>query len=434
MDEIEKKLKPMLDGFGNFLNKMNLAQPKHQPYLVRWVKEFLLFAMQHRGYTFEQTLDLFLTQIAKRKDIMPWQIRQAGDAIRIYRYQYRASTDETKLMDYDKPSDEKNNNLLKRMKEILRLRHYAKSTEKTYLNWVQRFFLYREKSGLTGAPAPLDVKNFLTHLAVAENVSASTQNQAFSALLFLFREVLHRELEEISQTVRARRGRKLPVVLSVKEVDALLGAVDPEYSLMVKLLYGSGMRLMELINLRVKDIDFDSGLIIIHSGKGEKDRTTLLPESLHDQLHNHLEKVSKWHKEDLARGYGEAPLPAALAKKYPGAGKEWGWQYVFPADKIAVDPSDGKIRRYHVYAKTLQGAIRRAARRANLAKHATAHTLRHSFATHLLMNGTDIREIQELLGHKSLETTMIYTHVVRELKTKAQSPLDSMRHAARNNT
>ena len=270
----------------------------------------------------------------------------------------------------------------------------------------------------------LDVKAFLTRLAMVEKISASTQNQAFNALLLLFREVLRTDLEEMAQTVRAKRGRKLPTVLSVKEVQALLAAVEPEYQLMVKLLYGGGLRLMELLRLRVKDLDFDAGLVIVRSGKGDKDRSTLLPETLRDALRRHLATVREWHEKDLAQGYGEAPLPDALARKYPNAGREWGWQYVFPADKVAVDPADGKMRRYHVYEKTLQAAVRRAVRKAGIVKPASVHTLRHSFATHLLLNGTDIREIQELLGHTSVETTMIYTHVVRELKTKARSPLD----------
>ena len=262
---------------------------------------------------------------------------------------------------------------------------------------------------------------------MVDNVSASTQNQAFSALLLLFREVLHTDLEEMAQTVRARRGRKLPLVLSMSEVQALLESMEPEFRLMVSLLYGSGLRLTELLKLRVKDIDFDAELITVRSGKGDKDRTTLLPRSLHGPLQAHLDKVRKWHEVDLEGGYGEAPLPGALARKYPCAAREWGWQYAFPADKVALDKSDGKVRRYHMYGKTLQKAIRRARQRAGISKHATAHTLRHCFATHLLLSGTDIREIQELLGHKSVETTMIYTHVVRDLKTKARSPLDDIR-------
>jgi len=426
MIKVEKKLRPVLEGYANFLRKMELAPPKYQPHLVRWVREFLLFAKEHPGYTFKQTLDLFLAALGERVGIQPWQIQQAADAVRIYRYQYQTAGRKTEDWTRDVSISGSDERLLARLREVIRLRHYAKSTEKTYLHWTRRFLAYRKQAGLTGEPAAADVKAFLTRLAMVEKVSASTQNQAFSALLLLFREVLRRDLEEIAQTVRAKRGRKLPTVLSLSEVQTFLDAVEPEYKLMVKLLYGSGLRLMELLRLRVKDLDFDTGLIIVRSGKGDKDRTTLLPESLHEELQAHLAKVREWYEADLAKGYGEAPLPDALARKYPNAGKEWGWQYVFPADKVALDPADGKVRRYHVYEKTLQGAIRRAVRRAGITKPASAHTLRHSFATHLLLKGTDIREIQELLGHKSVETTMIYTHVARELKTKARSPLDDL--------
>jgi integron integrase len=391
------------------------------------VKEFLHFAQAHGGYTFEQTLDLFLSEIGGRVGVKPWQIQQAADAVRIYRYQYRGAGKVTKSTGSGTPAvqeDVDDRGLLARMREIIRLRHYSRSTEKTYLHWSRRFLDYRRKIGLSGEPTVEDVKAFLTRLAMVEKISASTQNQAFNALLLLFREVLRTDLEEMAQTVRAKRGRKLPTVLSVKEVQALLAAVEPEYQLMVKLLYGGGLRLMELLRLRVKDLDFDAGLVIVRSGKGDKDRSTLLPETLRDALRSHLATVREWHEKDLAQGYGEAPLPDALARKYPNAGREWGWQYVFPADKVAVDPADGKMRRYHVYEKTLQAAVRRAVRKAGIVKPASVHTLRHSFATHLLLNGTDIREIQELLGHTSVETTMIYTHVVRELKTKARSPLD----------
>ena len=346
--------------------------------------------------------------------------------MRIYRYQYRGAgaLQAPEVSERAEPMDD--GGLLTRLREVIRLRHYARSTEKTHLHWTRRFLAYRQQAGLAGEPTAGDVKAFLTRLAMVDKVSASTQNQAFSAISLLFREVLRTDLEEMARTVRAKRSRRLPTVLSVAEVQSLLAAVEPEHQLMVKLLYGGGLRLGELVRLRVKDLDLDAGLIIVRSGKGDKDRTTLLPVSLHDELRNHLEKVREWHEMDLAEGYGEAPLPNALARKYPNAGREWGWQYLFPADKVAVDPADGKVRRYHVYDKTLQAAVRRAARKAGLAKHVSPHTLRHSFATHLLLNGTDIREIQELLGHKNVETTMIYTHVVRELKTKARSPLDAL--------
>jgi len=418
-------LQAVLDGYAKFLHEKALAIPKHQPYLVRWVRDFLLFAQEHGGYTFEQTLDLFLADVGGRVDIKPWQIQQAADAVRIYRYQYRMASDDG---EGGIPAAGLNDDaaMLARLREVIRLRHYAKSTEKTYLHWTWRFLEYRRVTGCKGRPTMEDVKAFLTRLAMVETVSASTQNQAFSALLLLFREVLRTNLDEMAQTVRAKRGRKLPTVLSVAEVHALLAEVEPEYRLMVKLLYGSGLRLMELMHLRVKDLDFDAELVIVHSGKGDKDRTTLLPATLYKDLRAHLSKVREWHEKDLSQGHGEAPLPDALARKYPNAGREWGWQYVFPADKIAVDPVDGKVRRYHLHEKILQTAVRRAVQKAGIAKHASAHTLRHSFATHLLLNGTDIREIQELLGHNSLETTMIYTHVVRELKTKARSPLDAL--------
>ena len=418
-----ERLQTALDGYPKFLREKDLALPKHQPYLVRWVREFLLFAQGHSGYIFEQTLDMFLADVGGRVGLKPWQIQQAADSVRIYRYQYRGASDDG---EGGSPPVGLNDAsaMLARLRQVIRLRHYAGSTEKSYLHWSRRFLEYRSGSGCEGAPTAEDAKAFLTRLAMVDKVSASTQNQAFSALLLLFREVLRTDLQEMAQTVRAKRGRKLPTVLSVAEVQALLAAVEPKYQLMIKLLYGGGLRLMELLRLRVKDLDFDAGLVLVRSGKGDKDRTTLLPTSLDEDLRAHLAEVRDWHEADLAAGYGEAPLPDALARKYPSAGREWGWQYVFPADKIAVDPADGKVRRYHMHEKLLQAAVRRAARKSGLAKHASAHTLRHSFATHLLMNGTDIREIQELLGHKNVETTMIYTHVVRELKTKARSPLD----------
>lgn len=426
MPDTDDQLRIVLKEYDNFLCEKDLAPSKHRPYLVQWVQQFLRFARVRTGYTFEQTLDLFLAQIGERVGVKPWQIQQASNAVRIYRYQYRRPSSNVETDACGPAAGMDDSTLLKRLREVIRLRHYAESTERTYLQWSRRFLAYRRKTGLHGEPTSADVKAFLTRLAMAEKVSASTQNQAFSALLLLFREVLRTDLEEMAQTVRARRGRRLPTVLSVTEVQALLSAVEPEFQLMVRMLYGSGLRLTELLRLRVKDIDFDGGVVIVRSGKGDKDRATILPVSLHDDLRLHLEKVRRWHKKDLAKDHGEAPLPYALARKYPDAGKEWRWQYLFPADKVAVDPADGKVRRYHIYGKTIQSAVRRAARKAGIARRASPHTLRHSFATHLLLNGTDIREIQELLGHNSVETTMIYTHVVRDMRTNAQSPLDAL--------
>jgi integrase len=281
MTKAAETLDEVLKGYAEFLQDRQLALPKHRPHLVRWVREFLLFAQDHRGFTFDQTLDLFLDEIRKGRDIQPWQIRQAADALRIYRYQFRRSDVREKTRAASDDPFAKHDaffvndsaTLVSRLQEVIRLRHYARSTEKNYLQWARRFLDYRQKTGRVGTPAVEDVKAFPTRLAMVDNVSASTQNQAFCALLLLFREVLRTDMEEMAQTVRAKRGRKLPTVLSVTEVQALLASVEPGYELMVRLLYGSGLRLMELIQLRVKDIDFDAELVVVRSGKGDKDRT-----------------------------------------------------------------------------------------------------------------------------------------------------------------
>jgi integron integrase len=238
--------------------------------------------------------------------------------------------------------------------------------------------------------------------------------------------VLREDFDDLSGTMRAKRGKRLPVVLLVDEVKVLFKHLSGQTLLMAQLLYGAGLRLMELARLRVKDIDFDANLVFVRSGKGDNDRTTVLPESVKDQLHAHLMKAKTLHEKDLAAGYGEVYLPDALARKYPKAEKEWGWQYVFPSPRLSVDPRSGKIRRHHITNKAIQFAIGKAVEKAHIAKHATVHTLRHSFATHLLMNGVNIREVQSLLGHKNVETTMIYTHVLRDMKSAPQSPLDTL--------
>jgi len=271
-----------------------------------------------------------------------------------------------------------------------------------------------------------DVREFLSYLAINKRVSASTQNQAFNALLFLFRVILNIELTDLDKTVRAKRGVKLPVVLSIEEVQKLFKHIKNTEALMVQLLYGSGLRLMELARLRVKDIDFGSNLIFVRDGKGDKDRSTILPEAIKLPLQSHLEKAKLLHDEDLKSGHGDVYLPDALDRKYPNAGKEWYWQYVFPSLKLSVDPRSGKIRRHHISEKTIQNIVRNAAKKAGIDKHVTVHTLRHCFATHLLMNGVNIREVQELLGHKNVETTMIYTHVMRDMANAPKSPLDML--------
>jgi integron integrase len=270
------------------------------------------------------------------------------------------------------------------------------------------------------------VREYLSYIALKRNVASSTQNQAFNALLFLYEKVLNTKLGELKDTVRAKRGQRLPVVFTTEEVKDLFGHIRGENLLILKIIYGSGLRLMELARLRVKDIDFDSKLIIVRNAKGDKDRSTILPESVIKQLKLNLTKVKKMHEEDLTSGHGEVYLPHALARKYPNAARVWHWQYVFPSSKLSVDPRSGKIRRHHKSEKAIQAAMSNALKKTDIAKHASVHTLRHSFATHLLMKGVNIREIQQLLGHKNLETTMIYLHVIRELSGAPESPLDSL--------
>jgi len=313
--------------------------------------------------------------------------------------------------------------LLDQVRDKLRVKHYAIRTEQSYVDWIKRYIYFHDKTHPRELGAQ-DVEAFLTHLAVAGKVSASTQNQAKSALLFLYREVLEIELPWLDNVTQAKAPKKLPVVLTVAEVQAVLSRLGGSHLLIASLLYGGGMRLMEAVRLRVKDVDFARHEIIVREGKGFKDRVTMLPESIVPALKAHLVKVQALHDEDLAQGLGEVYLPFALEKKYPNAGREWGWQYVFPSKNLSVDPRSGKRRRHHLDEKGVQRAMKQAVRDAGLVKPATPHTLRHSFATHLLQSGYDIRTVQELLGHSDVSTTMIYTHVLNKGGRGVVSPLD----------
>jgi len=313
--------------------------------------------------------------------------------------------------------------LLDQVRDAIRRKHYSIRTEEAYVSWIKRFILFHNKRHPREMGAP-EIEAFLTHLAVERRVAASTQNQALSAILFLYREVLGIDLDLPLRAIRAKRPRRLPTVLTHEEALRVIAALSGAHQLMAKLLYGSGLRLMECVRLRVKDLDFDQHLIVVRDGKGAKDRITVLPESLIDPLQEHLQRVRLIHQQDLAAGYGEVYLPYALARKYPNAPREWIWQYVFPSDRISTDPRTGLTRRHHIDPSTLQKAVRKAVKLAGIDKHVTCHTFRHSFATHLLEAGYDIRTVQELLGHKDVKTTMIYTHVLNRGGLAVRSPLD----------
>jgi integron integrase len=315
--------------------------------------------------------------------------------------------------------------LMDQLREALRSRHYSRRTEQAYTLWVRRFIRFHNiRHPATMGEA--EINAFVTHLAVVQHVSASTQTQALSALLFLYRHVIGREVGDLGEVIRARKPKRLPVVLTRDEVKAVLAHLDGDTWLMASLMYGAGLRLMECLRLRVQDIDFARNEIIARNGKGGKDRMTMLPASIKPALRQQLKRARAVHERDLADGYGRVQLPDALDRKYPAAAAEWRWQWVFPQEKRWLNRKTAEQGRHHVHETIVQRSVRDAVRRSEVVKHAGCHTLRHSFATHLLESGYDIRTIQELLGHKDVSTTMIYTHVLNRGGHGVKSPVDGL--------
>lgn len=317
--------------------------------------------------------------------------------------------------------------LLDQVRRIMRVQRYSIHSERTYVDWIRRFAKFhamQSRADLEGGEAKIEA--FLTDLAINQNVAPATQNQAMNALVFLYKKVLEQPLDEKINAVRADKKVNLPVVLTREEVATLIPLVEGTSQLIVRLLYGSGLRIAEAVRLRVKDVDFSMKQITVRSGKGDKDRFTTFAGTMIPLLQAHLVKVAVIHQQDLAAGHGEVYLPYALDRKYPGAAKDWGWQYVFPARELSVDPRGGKTRRHHVDPSVVNKAIRTALAKTGIVKHVSAHTFRHSFATHLLQRGTDIRTIQGLLGHNDLATTMIYTHILQQGGQGVASPLDDL--------
>jgi integron integrase len=315
--------------------------------------------------------------------------------------------------------------LLDRLCEALRSRHYSRRTEQSYCHWVKRFIFFHNKRHPAEMGEP-EINAYLTHLAVKEKVSASTQNQALSALLFLYRHVLGREIGDLGEVIRARKSRHIPVVMTREEVKAVLANLAGDKWLMASLMYGCGLRLMECLRLRIQDVDFARNEILIRDGKGAKDRITMLPESLKNPLQDHLKKVKGVHERDLADGWGRVQIPTALDRKYPNAPKDWRWQWVFPQENRWINSQTREQGRHHVDESLVQKAVSAAVAKAGLTKRATCHTFRHSFATHLLEGGYDIRTVQELLGHNDVKTTMIYTHVLNRGPAGVRSPVDGL--------
>jgi integron integrase len=367
-----------------------------------------------------------------------WQINQARLAVQFYWY-YRQKTADGRGLDSvgrtqavgDASENVKptltasDHAILNELRRVIRLHHLAYRTEKTYRSWAVRFLLFaRARNG--ARPNQEQLKCFLSHLAVERKVSAATQKLAFNSLLYLFRNVIAVRVEGLECVVRARSGKRLPVVLTVGEVRQVLAQLRGIDRLMASIIYGAGLRLEECLSLRIKDVDFARSCLTIRCGKGNKDRETVLPEKMVDSLRSHLEKVRMTWESDRKKGIPGVALPDALGQKFPAAGKEWRWFWVFPSQKLSIDPRTGDVRRYHVYPAGFQGAFKRAVASAGIVKSATVHTLRHSFATHLVEHGYDIRTIQELLGHSDVSTTMIYTHVASRNKLGVTSPADAL--------
>ena len=417
-----------VEKFQKYLEDMSIVPKQQIPFYCKWVNQFLRLELRNPELSDQDKVISWVSSVSRYREIEGWQIEQAGDAIKIY-LEWRLSGTVKKYPNSslnENPSHMTVGEVLKKTKELIRLRHYSYRTEGTYLDWINRYITYA-LGHKTNLRSTATLKAYLTYLAMERKVAKATQSQAFNALLFMFREVLNIDVSNMGKVVRAKRGPKLPVVLTEDEVRRLFENTTPESSsLMLKIVYGGGLRVSELTRLRVQDIDFHQMLLHIRAGKGDVDRTTLFPLTLVESLKSHLENVKMIHNEDLSNGFGEVYLPEAMARKYSKAAREWHWQYVFPSRNLSADPRSSKIRRHHISDKAVQDAMSKAVKKAGIEKQATVHSLRHSFATHLLMQGVNIRQVQEYLGHKNVETTMIYTHVLRDMATDPQSPLDSL--------
>ncbi len=410
-----------------FRDKGGISQDKTQ-YYMKWLNKFLEQYTGSLETVSQDDLKAFGDNL-EHDGFEEWQVKQAQEAVFLYVEKFL-----NKSILFTDNKTQKNGagrhpsiKTWEDAKDIfinrMRLRHYAYNTEKTYREWIRRFIRY------TGLKSPLEaetkyVKRFLTHLAIERKVTSSTQNQAFNALLFLYREVLDQDFGDFRNTIRAKKSRRVPVVLTKNEIKKVFSHIGEKSQLPLKLIYAGGIRITECVRLRVKDLDFGNHVLVVRSGKGDRDRTTLLPEFLHVPLKQHLETVKNFHKKDLAQGHGAVFLPEALKRKYPKADRQWAWQYVFPSATLSVDPRSGVVRRHHIGRQVLQRAMRTAVNTADIGKAASVHTLRHSFATHLLQAGYDIRTVQDLLGHKDVSTTMIYTHILKHGPLGVKSPAD----------
>ena len=394
-------------------------QSKYVPYYIKWVSDCYSFLEESPQNILKSDQKLkFIRHLSTNYE--DWQVKQADHALRLYHFFLSRKQSKKENSPGGAAEWEK---LEERSRKALRLRHRSLSTEKTYIGWLRQFRGFVEQKATEDLSAT-DLQNFLSHLAVEKRVSSSTQNQALNAIVFVYRHVLGKNIENTLDAVRARYKRRLPVVLTIQEVERIFEKMSGIHQLMAMLIYGCGLRLQECLRLRLKDIDLEQNMVMVRSGKGDKDRGTVLPERLKDELITHISSVRSLYEYDRKQNLNGVVLPGALERKYPNAGKEWGWFWLFPSKSLSIDPRTHTVRRHHIHPASLQKAFKTAVMETGITKQASVHTLRHSFATHLLEKGYDIRTIQELLGHKQLHTTMIYTHVATKNVLGVRSPLD----------
>jgi integron integrase len=410
----------MIREFESYLSNKKHIKDKYVPYYMKWVSDcysYLDESVESRLPA--DRIKTFLSHLSKNHE--DWQVNQADYALRLYQFFLSRGQKEKSAHAAGTPDEWKE--LEEETRKVLRLRRRSIRTEKTYIGWLRRFrgfVIEKVPESLEGK----DIQDFLSHLAVDRRVSTSTQNQALNALVFVYKHVLIKDIENTINAVRARYKRRLPVVLTVKEVEQVFDKMSGLHRLMAMLTYGCGLRLNECLGLRIKDVDLEQNILIVRAGKGDEDRRTVLPERLNDDLIHHIASVRSLYDKDREQKLNGVALPGALERKYPNAGKEWGWFWLFPSRSLSIDPRTNVVRRHHIHPASLQRAFKAAVGKTGIIKQATVHTLRHSFATHLLEKGYDIRTIQELLGHKQIQTTMIYTHVAKKNILGVRSPLD----------
>ena len=420
----------MLEAFQEYLLSVKQVKEKYIPYYIKWVSD--CYSYLNESIQKDVTVDkrhAFLKYLSKNHE--DWQVNQAEYALRLY--QFFLSKERSDNTNRANPNNSTDNDEIDRSgvwdaleqetRNSIRQLHRSMNTEKTYIGWLRRFRGFVAEKPPDQLEAN-DLQDFLSNLAVERKVSKSTQNQALNAVVYVYRHVLDKDIENAIDAVRTHQKRRLPVVLTVREVEKIFDAMSGIHRLMAMLAYGCGLRVNECLSLRIKDVDLEQNIVIVRSGKGDEDRRTVLPERLKDDLIHHIDNARSLYDRDRKENLNGVALPGALERKYPNAGKEWGWFWLFPSKSLSIDPRTRTVRRHHVHPASLQRAFKAAVQKADIAKHVSVHTLRHSFATHLLEKGYDIRTIQELLGHKQLQTTMIYTHVAKKNILGVRSPLD----------